>query len=832
MPEYAEGNFPIVGIGASAGGLEALQSLFRHIPENTGMGFVVIQHLSPDFKSMMPELLGKHTKMEVATAGNGTRVLPDHIYLIPVKKNITIQDRVLYLQEKETNTPLNLPIDLFFNSLGNDLEEQSVGIILSGTGSDGSRGIKMINEAGGTIIVQDPASAKFDGMPVAAINTGLADYVLPPDGIGHTLARFHDHPVVAYPERNKAETDEEAQAFSHILNRVKQYSGIDFTVYKPQTITRRLEKQMSIRHIHGLQEYSRYLSGNPEEVKQLFKEFLISVTAFFRDWDAFREIEEKVLPQIFPAETPRRSVRIWITGCATGEEPYSMAIMIDRYLEQNQLSHEYKIFASDVDKNAIDFASRGIYQQNDLNEFPDAWVERYFKRKDHTSLQIKDHIRDRIVFAKHNVIKDPPFIRIDLMVCRNLLIYLQPHIQKKLLLNFQFALNPDGYLFLGSSESVSEVIQGFEVISAKWKVYKNTSLNAKPSVNWAEQLQNHENTVLNTFSGAGNGEQPPEHQSDFFSDIIVDHFSPDGVFIDDDFKIQYIVGSVNDYLTFPRKKIVLNILNMVSADVGLCIRNGIRRAAAEQKTIVYPQIPTGKENDRVEIKISHHGARTSNGNYFLVEFHPVEEAVQYTEVSGSAPGESVLKEKINELEAELKAISQELRATVEELETSNEEMQAANEELMASNEELQTSNQELQSVNQELYAVNTELQQKMHQLALANKDIDNLLKSTFIGTIFLEKDYSIRLFTPKAKQHFHLAENDIGRKLTDLTENIVNSSLEAELGQVLENEKAITRAVTDHEGNRFLKRIQPYLNEHNACDGFVITYVNVDILSH
>lgn len=467
MPENESKDFYIVGIGASAGGLDAIQKLFDHIPSNIGIAFVIIQHLSPDFKSLMPELLAKHTSMSIFTADDQLEVYPNSIYLMHRNKNLVIKGNKLHLLEKAPKHSLNLPIDIFFQSLGEEYKEKSIGIILSGTGTDGSRGIKTIKESGGVILVQDPLSAQFNGMPNAAIASGLAEFVAEPEAMAAVLQQIPNLDLATELSKNQSNDE----IFSNILDEIKIYAGIDFKQYKKNTLVRRIEKRMSLNNMDVLLNYYQLLKASVSEIELLKQDFLIGVTSFFRDRDAFDELKRTVIPALFANKLPTDTIRVWVVACSTGEEAYSIAILLDEYIQENQLRNDFKIFATDVDHYALQTASAGKFNVGVSSEIDKKYLDTHFI-KNVDSIQIIKRIRDKIVFSSHNILKDTPFIRMDLVSCRNLLIYLNATSQHKVLSNFLFSLQRDGYLFLGSSESINESVDEFKVINQRWRIFK------------------------------------------------------------------------------------------------------------------------------------------------------------------------------------------------------------------------------------------------------------------------------------------------------------------------------------------------------------------------
>ncbi|MCB1317140.1 MAG: hypothetical protein KDK27_14355, partial [Leptospiraceae bacterium] len=618
IPPDKSPGFPLIGIGASAGGLNAIQVLFDNMPDDTGMAFVIIQHLSPDFKSMMVELLSRHTGMQIITVQDGVRVRPNCVYLMPASKSMTIQEGRLHLQNKDRSMPLDLPIDLFFNSLGNECADQSVGVILSGTGTDGSRGIKTIKEQGGMIMVQSPDSAQFDGMPVSSIATGLADYVLGPEEMAAELIDYFQRKPGDLSGSLIAGRQETRSVLQQILALIKYQEDVDFTLYKNETILRRLEKCMNIRHISSLEAYLDFLKKHPDEVRFLYRELLIGVTSFFRDTEAWDHLESDVIPALFKDKNALETVRVWVVGCSTGEEAYSLAILLNEYIQKNKLSNDFKIFATDIDKQAIDFASAGIYHEHVVGEFNSNRFKRYFTETE-GRYQISKSIRERIVFARHNVIKDPPFIRMDMITCRNLLIYIAPTVQKKIILSFEFSLKRGGYLFLGSSESLGDISKDFHTINRKWKIYVLNEKVDRPVPIVTDPERRHLPLFQRRYEP-----RREEHigYQDVFSEILIERYAPSCLIINEDFEVLYLTGGVDAFLNFPRKRMNVNLLNMVNEELSLTIRNAVRRASRDEDTLVYNNVPVmhrGEKQNAV-ISVSSFMDHRDHRRLILVEF--------------------------------------------------------------------------------------------------------------------------------------------------------------------------------------------------------------------
>ncbi|MCB4807109.1 response regulator [Tamlana sp. 62-3] len=821
----------VVGIGASAGGLDALQSLFKNIPNNTGKAFIIIQHLSPDFKSLMPELLAKYTKMPIFTAEDKQTIKPNCIYLNQRNKNLHIKGSELYLLNKGPKNNLNLPIDIFFHTLGEEFKEHSTGVILSGTGSDGSRGIRTIKENNGTIIAQDPITAQFNGMPNSAIATNLIDYILNPKEIAELFTKT---PIAAplLKERFNPKSTTET-LIDNILETIYEFSGVNFKEYKKNTLLRRLEKRMNINNLNEIYDYLVFLNNNETEKQILKEEFLIGVTRFFRDPVAFTTLKEKVIPKICNAKNNSEVVRIWIAGCSTGEEVYSIAILIDDYIRQTKLSIDYKIFATDIDPKALAIASAGTYNVNIVNEIDNVYLDRYFL-KTGNKVQIIKRIREKIVFSNHNLIKDPPFIRMDLISCRNLLIYLDNKVQNKVMNHFHFALNKLGYLFLGSSESLGEVSKHFEAIDVKWKIFQNISNTRHISTqnNPVERFPSlaHNSTLLKPSNRSYNYEKDnPEY---IFHKYLGTKNSPASIFIDADYNILFIKGDAGKRLSHTEGVFQNNLLNVVNPEIASIIRNGIRRLNKDKKDILIKDIVNKKGNSFITFDLTFHKPTNELHNCYLIEFSN-DRAIDKPLTLKNIDLNEASTQRLEDLENELKFVKTELQNAIEELETSNEELQSSNEELMASNEELQSTNEELQSVNEELYTVNSELQEKNSELTNLSNDVTNLLDNTDIATLFLDTDLRIRKFTPAIKQVFNLRETDYGRPLSSFTSNFSEETREnilVDAKLVLKKLVTVEKQVVDKFDNYYLQRISPFITASKKINGVVITLDNINNL--
>jgi two-component system CheB/CheR fusion protein len=823
-------NLHIVGIGASAGGLDALKRLFDALPPDTGMAFVVVQHLSPDFKSLMPELLSKHTKMEIFTAHDKQEVKANCVYLNPRDKNLHIKGNTLFLLDKGPKRNLNLPIDIFFHTLGEEKKHESIGVILSGTGSDGSRGLKTIKEAGGSILVQSPESAQFDGMPKAAIETNLVDFTLTPDKIAEVLSKYNGvKPKLVEVSEG---SDEHNTIYQDILSEIFEKTGIDFSNYKTNTLLRRIEKRMTLHNVDTLKDFHKFLLDNPKEIDALQQDFLIGVTAFFRDKPAFESLRDKVIPSLFANKEKNEMLRVWITGCSTGEEVYSIAILLEEHCKRNDLNTNFKIFASDIDDRALPIASAGVYSLNPESDLLSTNFSKYFSPFG-DRMQIAKNIRDKVVFSNHNLLTAPPFIRMDLIICRNLLIYLSAKEQQKVYGNFQFALNKFGYLFLGNSESLGAAAKDFKTIDSKWKIYQSVA-NKRA---WQKQ-GNSSGPLRMSYPTIGTRMQTEEYQPsertehDFIK-FLANRFSPDCIFFDTDFSILYINGNAGEKLTLSQGVFQRNLLKMVTPEIASIIRNSVTRLKSAKHDVVVKNV-SNKNADNHKLKFDLTFTKMTDGDNnvfaYVLQFSIDQQyEAEYVKVENLSIS-SASRQHIEELENQLKTNQAELQNVVEELETSNEELQSSNEELMSSNEELQSTNEELQSVNEELYSVNAELQERNKEVAKVSNDMTNLLNSTDIGTLFLDMELNIREFTPALKRHFELQENDLGRPISSFASNFEENTRESiiqDCKETLEQLSNKEREVVDKEGSQFLSRTSPFITNERKIEGVVITFVDI-----
>ncbi len=819
-----------VGIGASAGGLEAIDAFFTHMPSNSGLAFIVVQHLSPDYKSLMVELLSKKTTMPVHRAEDGMTVYANHVYLIPPKKNLTIFHGKLLLKDQDPNRGVNLPIDIFLRSLAEDQAENSIAVILSGTGSDGTRGVRAIKEFGGMVMVQDEESAKFDGMPRAAASTGVADFVLPPNEMPLQLMGFVEHPYAAREKRSETLlTDEDGLA--RIFSELREKTKVDFTYYKPSTITRRIERRMTVNQINDLKDYVRYLQSYPGEVITLYRELLIGVTSFFRDSAAMQELMDNCLPSLLE-KSMGQEVRFWVAGCSTGEEAYTIAILAREVMERLHASLDIKVFATDIDRNAIMSAGQGVYPESIAADLTPQLLGKYFYRRG-DNYQIARHVREMVVFAQHNLIKDPPFTKTDLVSCRNLLIYLQPVLQQKALEMFNFSLNPGGILFLGTSETVGEMADCFETVHQRHKIYRS-----KGKVRTLGRT-----TPIPADKDRYRGDSFPARDAlrrssiphdnamiTRYLELLSEQYVPLSVIVNEQMEVLHIIGNTDGVFKVPSGRAVYDITKMAARELAIPLATGIQKVFRTEKEMTYTNVPFRHKGEDCNMRLSLFPLPGKKGSDPLVAvfFQKMQQkqAVEQ-DVGESYDISAEIHQRIQDLEQELQFARENLQATIEELETSNEELQATNEELLASNEELQSTNEELQSTNEELYTVNAEYQNKITELTELHNDVDNLLTSSRIGELFLDENLEIRKFSPEITRLFNVMEKDIGRPVRHLSHHFVDFDPVRTAERVLKEESTFEEEVRTGDGEWFLARILPYHIGPNTYAGVLMTFIEI-----
>ena len=818
-------DFRIVAIGASAGGLEALKEFFNNVPPDCGHSFVIIQHLSPDYKSLMAELLAKNTILPIYEIKNNMTVEKGCIYLIPPKKNMTILNGKLRLVNKPKGQDLNLPIDIFFRSLAQEYREKSICIILSGTGSDGTSGARAVKEVGGMVMVQEPGQAKFDGMPRSALNTGLVDYTLPVEQLPAELIHFIEHPNVIGSTESQMAEDE--TTINRILHQIRNVTQLDFHHYKRPTLVRRIARRISVNKLHNQKEYLDFLFENSSEVHILAREFLIGVTKFFRDSQPWETLAADLIPERIREKDNGQVFKVWCVGSSTGEEAYSMAILISEELERQGKRLDVKIFATDLSNNHLDIGSKGIYPESIIADVSQERLKKYFMRQG-DEYQVVESLRRMVIFSQHNILRDPPFNKMDIAVCRNLLIYMQPQAQKKIIGLLHYSLNLNGILFLGSSETLGDYKSVMQEVHRKGKLFKNV----KPARSLGMEPLNYPDIqkLPSTKSPAKLKANIEGKMADIMNETVAEELGMAAVYIDEGYNILHAVGEFKKFIELPKKGFSTNLLDMLPSGVSITLGTAVRKALKSKERVLCKSMRLNKPDEAMVVDLLVNPFEINTRTHAigcLLLLMPQKDHEGQAKVVKDLGG--LKGERISELEDELKQAREDLNLVVQEVETSNEELQATNEELLAANEELQSTNEELQSVNEELHTVNSELQQKIEDLASLNSDMDNLLKSTEIGTIFLDREMRIRKFTPAVSEHFNLRDTDIGRPIQHFASSFgTDKSTFERLQGVLDTGVASQRELQSENGDWFLKRITPYYDGKNSIDGVVLSFVDIN----
>jgi two-component system CheB/CheR fusion protein len=828
-------SFPIVGIGASAGGLEAFDQFFTHMPPDSGMAFVLVQHLDPKHKSILSELVRRYTRMPVREVEDGMTVEPNSVYVIPPNRNMAILHRKLHLLEQSDISGLRTPIDFFFRSLAEDLKEKAICIVLSGTGTEGAMGLRAVKGEGGMAMAQDAESAKYDGMPRSAIGTGLVDYVLPPEKMAEQLIRYVLHATGDVSAITTDEADKDGGLLQKIFILIRSQTGHDFSYYKQNTILRRIERRMAVNQISGLPAYVRYMQDDPREAVILFKELLIGVTNFFRDKEAFEALRDKAIPRVFENRSPDNPLRIWVPGCSTGEEAYSIAILCQDFMGTAGKNLSVQIFATDIDNAAIESARLGLYPNSMAVDVPPDYLTRFFAREN-GSFRVKKEIRDKVVFALQNVTTDPPFSKIDLISCRNLLIYLGPELQKRVLPLFHYSLKKDGFLFLGTSETIGEFSDYFSIVDRKGKLFKRKETN----IVRGDILDFHAPTTTDRRVDAQVSRHLGPMRATSYREvaerIIRESYGPTAVIINEKSEVLYIHGRAGKYLEPPSGEFTGDILAMAREGMRLELATAIRKVSVLKAEIRTPHIrvKTNGEDQLINLVVKPISQPPSLEGTLMVIFEDLPlEVMAELQLTTDESIDAESHSRIQQLEQELRSTKEYLQTTIEELETSNEELKSTNEELQSSNEELQstneeleTSKEELQSINEELTTVNSELQQKIDQLNKTSSDLNNLLSSTQIGTIFLDLSLHIQRFTPTMSDIINLIPTDVGRPVSHIVTKMRYQGLVEDAKGVLKTLAPREVEIQTEDDRWFLMRILPYRTIENMIDGVVITFVD------
>jgi len=827
----------VVGIGASAGGLEALEAFFNHTPEDTGAAFVVVQHLSPDFKSHMESLLARQTGMRIRRVENGMAVEANTIYLIPPRKVMVVSDMRLLLTDADPQEVVAHPIDHFFRALAQDLKRMAVAVVLSGTGSDGARGLVEVRKAGGLTLVQDPGTARFDGMPLSALGTDQVDLTLPPETMGQALSRY-----IAEALSPSALAEQELQVdypnlYDAIFDLLQAEYKINFADYKAATIGRRVQRRLAMRPDESLDTYVKVLSENRAELDLLYHDLLIGVTRFFRDPEAYAKLAAAVLPELFKRARRGETLRIWVPGCATGEEAYSLAILLTEGSQKLSEPIAFKIFATDVHQTALTAAARGVYPADSLEGMHRDRRERFFTAAGE-DFRVKRSLRETIVFARHNLLEQPPFTQMDMVSCRNLLIYFQAESQRKVLSLFHFALKTDGHLLLGPSETLGGLEDEFVVVDKRWRVYRK-----RRDVRLPHAARFGSRGPVGGGGGGGNlpRRRPVRGEADPMAPVyerLLENHMPPSLLVDENLMVVHLFGGVEKLLALRTGRLSTHVLDLVDDELRSALSGALHHAARDDKAVRYSGLRLPSEDGEVISSmviepVHDHRTRTT---HFVIRLDPDRpEGLPDPSDDDTKPvdldvGEAT-RQRVNDLETELQYARENLQATVEELETSNEELQASNEELVASNEELQSTNEELHSVNEELYTFNAEYQQTIDEVRRANDDMDNLMSATGVGVIFLDQDLTIRKFTPQIARTFNLVESDTGRSIETFAHNLHHPALTHDVRRVIQERRPFETEITDAEGRPYFLRVLPYADDRDLDEsGAVLTLLDLGSL--
>ncbi|QPJ66467.1 MAG: PAS domain-containing protein [Candidatus Nitrohelix vancouverensis] len=831
-------SFPIVGVGASAGGLEALEEFFANFPANPDVAFVIITHQQPNRHSLLPELLGKCTNMAVSEITDGLKVKPNCVYLSPPGKNVAISKKTFQLSDCPLPRGSSLPIDFFLNSLAEDQKGNAICIILSGIGTDGTLGLRAIKGESGMSMAQEGSTAKFNGMPNSAFTTGLVDYILPPGKMPSQLIKYIQHSPLKSEVASSAVDLFAESEIQKIIMLLKKKNGNDFSMYKLNTVRRRIERRMAIHHFKEFKEYTKFFEKNASEASVLFNELLIGVTSFFRDADSFDYLKKKILPAALKSKKEGETFRVWAPGCSSGEEVYSLAILLRECLDTLNKRINIQIFGTDLDPHAIDAARAGLYPEGIAANVSSERLQSFFQKED-DSYRIRKDIRETAIFAQQNVTQDPPFTKLDLISCRNLLIYLNNSLQGRIISLFHYSLNPGGVLFLGSSETTGRKSNLFQPINKKWRFYtRNEVANSMPA----------------SSVGAFSGSVTKSNQNDLSPKVqigrvdtqavrtlaekyMVKHLLPSGVVVDSRGEIFHIHGKTGQFLEHTSGVPSLNVLTMVRDELKVDLASSLRQASHAQKSVIVKGTTTSINGKDVFVNLTVHSISDleSLQALYLVTFE-IAEPSRITGKTGAGKSQSQkeyasivekLKKELQYTRESLQRTIEELEATNEELKSTNEELQSTNEELQSSNEEIETSKEEMQSLNEELQTTNSELQSKIDEYSQANDDMNNLLNSTNIATIFLDSDLRIKRFTTEAKKVIHLIASDIGRPVSDIVSKLKYDRISEDFREVLDTLVYKEVEVQTSESLWYQIRIFPYRTSENKIDGLVVTFSEI-----
>ena len=825
-------DFMITGIGASAGGIRAFQDFFQNVPANSGIAYVVILHMSPDHDSHLAQVLQATTKMRVTQVNEKVKVEPDNIYVVPPNQHLTMSNGHIVVTPNTQIEDRRAPVDIFFRTLAEEHGSKAIAVILSGTGANGSMGLKRVKEKGGATFVQNPREAEFNEMPRNAIATGLVDEVSNVSDIPAKIIAYKNNfgKVVIAEEPEKRPQDQQ-QALRDLFNELRLRTGHDFSNYKRATVLRRIERRINVHNLPDLPSYVAYIYEQPEEINSLLKDLLISVTNFFRDTRSFQIIENEIIPLLLRGKTSENQLRIWVAGCATGEEAYSLAIFCAEKTSGMIDAPKIQIFATDIDEQAITEAREGLYSINDLADVSPERLRRFFT-KEGDGYRIRREVREMVLFANHNFLKDPPFSHLDLVSCRNVMIYLNSSAQERLAETFHFALNPGGYLFLGTSESVDGATDLYAVYNRENHVFQSRRVTTK-AYPIPESLPNFRIDKPALSIPAEHENKVPERIS--FGDLhqqLLEQYAPPSLVVNEQYDIVHLSERAGRYLQIVGGEPSKNLLKVVRSELRLDLRSALYQAVQRQSAVEARglKITIDKEPETVNIHVRPvlRAGDTARG-FILILFETSIEDNDHEQVllASDEPVAKHLEEELMRLKAQLRSSSEQHEVQQEELKASNEELQAMNEELRSTAEELETSKEELESINEELRTVNQELKVKVEETTLAGNNLQNLINSSDVGTIFLDRSLRVAFFTPAIMRIFNLIPADYGRPLSDITHRLGYHELAQDAEAVLDKLTALEKEVSTAEGKVFLMRISPYRTSEDRINGVVITFVDI-----
>ena len=816
------GSFPcIVAVGASAGGFDALVEFLHVLPPDSGLSFIILQHLSPSPRSLSAELFSRHTTMRVSAAEEGTRLAANCVYTTPADQDIRVKDGHIRLSKPTEGRGHRLPVDRLFRSLGQDQQERAVGIILSGTGSDGSLGLKEIIAHGGIVLVQAPETAQFDGMPRSALATGLVSYVLPIPKMARILVNYARHAYVRAPGRFVSPR-RGSNPILKILRLLEVSHGQSFSGYKQAMLLRRIERRMGLLNVEKFDEYAKRLTRDAVEVTALRKDLLIGVTEFFRDPQAWKALDTEVLRPLIAAKKPGEAVRVWVAGAGTGEEAYTLAILVLARLRKLRKRCAVQIFATDANADSLNYARAGCYPAGIAKQIGAGLLKRYFLQMNGDQhYQVTPEVRDSVIFGEHDLLADPPYSRLDLITCRNLLIYIEPVTQERILLLCHFALRPGGYLFLGSAETVGVHEKLFKTVSRKWHIYRRIGTTPREHIDWQVGA-----AKLRPAAAIREPLTETDHAAllaNLTRNALFERFTPAAVLIDKRFEVLYSTGALDRFLLPRRSSDTPSLLPRLPKSIRIQLSAAIRRVQRSERPVLLRGSKSGKSGDaNVEILPVRSADGEGQDLRYLVAF---QQTALKTTVAKTRAAHSRLQQELRATQEDLQSAINQLKSSNEELRASHEETTSINEELQSMNEELESSKEELQSVNEELNTVNTQLQSKVGELEVANSDLRNLLASNEVATFCLDRSLRIKWFTPAAHRLFNLLQSDIGRPVTDLSLTILDSTLIEHARLVLQSHGSQSHEF-EHNGV-YLRRIVPYRAEGTAIAGVVVTFTDI-----